>query len=120
MARKRKGTKWNYRDFYQDVMQIKLPSDFHVHHINERRGDNDLNNLVALPRELHERYHNLKNDIHFINGDFQLGAIPYYEINNIIDFFTCYRECMEWIDKRNYHAFEIGVSERPDMIVTKE
>ena len=25
-----------------------------------------------------------------------------------------------WIDKRNYHAFEIGVSERPDMIVTKE
>ena len=47
MTRKRKGTKWNYRDFYQDVMQIKLPSDFHVHDINERRGDNDINNLVA-------------------------------------------------------------------------
>ena len=49
----------NYRKFYVEQTKQKLPKDWEVHHINKDRDDNRIINLVALPKELHTKYHTL-------------------------------------------------------------
>lgn len=119
-VRKRKVTRRNYRDFYKEALKVDFGAEMHIHHIDGNRDNNTLGNLVALPKELHQRYHFFKNGIHSFKGYFNLGSISSYELNDIINFFICYKECMKWINERDYRAFEVGASERPDMIVTKE
>lgn len=48
-----------HRKYYEKCTNRKIPSDFHVHHINHDHSDNRIENLVAIPGDLHMSYHNL-------------------------------------------------------------
>ena len=48
----------NYRQFYKDYYQIEFGKEYEVHHIDGNRENNDISNLILLPRELHRKYHN--------------------------------------------------------------
>ena len=48
---------FNYRKFYEKETGKKIPKDFDVHHIDFNRENNDIMNLVAMPKKLHQRYH---------------------------------------------------------------
>lgn len=55
MGRKRKNT--NYRQYYKDYFGIEFGSEMAVHHIDFDRSNNDIGNLLLIPKELHAKYH---------------------------------------------------------------
>jgi hypothetical protein len=54
-----KTPKFNYRKFYEEKTGKKIPKDFDVHHIDLNRENNEIENLVAIPKHLHKKYHSL-------------------------------------------------------------
>jgi len=47
----------DYRKFYKDYYKIDFGKEYEVHHIDLDRNNNDISNLLLLPKELHKRYH---------------------------------------------------------------
>ncbi len=52
----------NYRKFYEEQLNIKIPKDFDIHHIDYNHSNNDITNLVALPKDLHHKLHEYYNE----------------------------------------------------------
>lgn len=50
----------NYREKYKRYYEIDFCSDYVIHHIDENRENNDIKNLLLLPRDLHSKYHTYK------------------------------------------------------------
>lgn len=66
----------NYRKLYEKHYGIKIPPEYDVHHIDFDHHNNDINNLLLLPRELHQRLHKcfLSNGGINTNNLFQFGC----------------------------------------------
>ena len=47
----------NYRQYYKNYFGIDFGRDYVIHHVNFNRDDNDIGNLLLMPRELHGKYH---------------------------------------------------------------
>ncbi len=47
----------NYRKYYEEMCNLKIPSNCEIHHIDFNRQNNNINNLVMLPATLHTKYH---------------------------------------------------------------
>lgn len=47
----------NYRKLYEKECHIKIPKNYEIHHIDMNRENNDITNLVMLPKKLHKQYH---------------------------------------------------------------
>lgn len=56
----------NYRKKYKRKYG-ELRLGFEIHHIDGDRDNNDIENLVEIPPELHSRYHNSEYKINEIN-----------------------------------------------------
>lgn len=70
----------DYRKIYADYYGIKWDSKlFEIHHIDRNRENNDVHNLVLLPKKLHKEYHRI---ISIIQNDFENGA----DIFNVTNF----------------------------------
>ena len=53
----------DYRKYYAQYYNIQWDSSlFDVHHIDRNRDNNDIRNLVLLPRELHKELHQVYNE----------------------------------------------------------
>lgn len=53
----RKVTKNNYRQYYKEYYGIEFGEDYSVHHIDMNRDNNDISNLLLIPKEVHENFH---------------------------------------------------------------
>ena len=51
----------NYRTKYKRYYGIDFDGEFDVHHIDLNRENNDISNLLLLPKELHAKYHLIIN-----------------------------------------------------------
>ena len=50
----------NYKKIYEDYFGIKWdPKQFEIHHLDMNRENNNISNLVLLPKKLHKEYHRL-------------------------------------------------------------
>ena len=47
----------DYRKFYEKSLDTKLKKEEEVHHLDRNRENNEIINLVAIPRKLHKQYH---------------------------------------------------------------
>ena len=47
----------DYREKYKRFYDIDFGKDYVVHHIDLDRTNNDISNLLLLPKELHAKYH---------------------------------------------------------------
>ena len=90
---------FNYRKFYEKQTNKKIPKDFDIHHIDFNRENNDIANLVAIPRQLHKKYHTIIVKMFplghftyekslftpFLSNDFYVGELGYitYQMENI-------------------------------------
>lgn len=50
----------DYRRLYEQHLGMLLPKEMHVHHIDHNKLNNNTENLVAIPFDLHGRYHFLE------------------------------------------------------------
>lgn len=55
----------DYRKIYERYFNIKIPKGYEIHHIDFDHSNNDIDNLIMLPRDLHQRYHKA---IYELNG----------------------------------------------------
>lgn len=49
--------KTNYRRFYKEYYGIDFGSDFCIHHLDFNRENNDINNLLLIPKKVHGQFH---------------------------------------------------------------
>lgn len=47
----------DYKKIYENALNVFVPEDFEIHHIDLNRSNNDILNLVAIPKDLHVEYH---------------------------------------------------------------
>ena len=57
-----------YRKYFQDYYGIKLNKNYDIHHIDLNHENNQISNLMILPKKLHNKYHILINSTNF-TGD---------------------------------------------------
>lgn len=59
----------DYREKYKRHYGIDFGKEFAIHHIDENRNNNDINNLILLPNELHSKYHAQKEQLNIAFED---------------------------------------------------
>ena len=47
----------NYRKKYEELLNLILSNEEEIHHLDMDRENNNINNLVAIPKKLHKQYH---------------------------------------------------------------
>lgn len=106
----------NYRKLYEQKCNIKIPNDYEIHHIDFNRKNNDIMNLVMLPKNLHNAYHSTLEKYKALsykpNIELQSSMDFGYLINKYIldndidiirDFIDIWYQCVEYVDLRNYY-----------------
>lgn len=58
-----------YRKLYESHYGIKIPPGYEIHHIDQNRNNNDIDNLILLPKKLHSQLHWVHNILSgYFNG----------------------------------------------------
>ncbi len=89
-----------WKDHFGDI-----PKGFDIHHIDCDNENNSIDNLVMLPRKLHQEYHRFAH-LHGlkVSANIHFGY-PFYiaklaeDVQNLA---TVVIECCQWIDYREY------------------
>lgn len=109
----------NYLDTYKQQTGFDIPKGFEVHHIDLNHENNDVKNLVAIPKWLHQKYHGVLPSVQsrFEKGlllpknDFQIGGAFIYdvfenwiELTREINKYIRLRDC--FLNSNNEYNFE--------------
>jgi hypothetical protein len=107
----------NYREKYKRHYNIDFGSEYVVHHIDENRQNNDISNLLLLPRDLHSKYHTYKlqhmmtpfySDLSYSSS---ISRSLYRTTYN--DFEKVLEEAEQWVNLK--HSMDMGYKEAYDM-----
>lgn len=99
----------NYKTYFEKYYNIKIPKNYEIHHIDLNHNNNDINNLMVLPKELHQEYHRLLNEysrygtkkIEFLISGNMVGTESYF-INLLNELTDIIKECNKWYDYKKY------------------
>lgn len=58
----------DYKKVYAERFGISWDNDLEIHHIDRNRENNEISNLILLPRELHSELHKWLNEIRNYEG----------------------------------------------------
>lgn len=107
----------SYRTVFKKHYGIDFSREYDIHHIDLNHNNNDINNLMLLPKELHSEYHTLLNSVcssnesifnkEFnakIHGNAICGDI--YNLQMAKELIDILYECNKWYD---YKMFLDGV-----------
>ena len=107
----------NYREKYKRHYNIDFGRDFVVHHIDENRENNDISNLLLLPRDLHSKYHTYKSQYMMIPYSPKLSysasmardlyRMAYNEFEKVLN------EAEEWVNRK--YLMDMGYGNTYDM-----
>lgn len=91
----------SYRKIYSEITGVEVPIYFDVHHIDFDRNNNDIENMVALPKKLHSDYH---KHLPYLNYGLptQLSILNIGYINLLTDYINIHIQCSKWINHRDY------------------
>lgn len=89
----------DYRIKYKKHYEIEFGTDYVIHHIDEDRNNNDISNLLLLPRDLHSKYHEYKRE--FL--DQSDGEVDLYTLERLL---SVLKDIDFWIEQK-YNA-DIG------------
>ncbi len=98
----------NYRTKYKRYYGIEFGSEYVVHHIDLNHSNNDISNLVLLPRSLHGRYHYFVDHIAFLpKFRTEIGGNSFtlsngYVLDEVEEFYKVLTECNAWYDYKMY------------------
>mgnify|MGYP000865801255 CR=1 FL=1 len=107
------GIKMNYREKYKQHYGIDFGLEYEVHHLDLNHQNDDIENLLLLPRMANGR---LDVDVK-IRGILDGGqAMNAYILSALSDFVDVYYKCQDWKDYRAYldglipniHGIQLG------------
>ena len=90
------------RKIYAEYFGIEIPKDMEIHHIDEDPENDDIKNLLMLPKELHQRYHTCKNAaMPLLSGfDGLLRGYNQYHFLVLSEFSDVLGECLMWMGEK--------------------
>lgn len=100
----------NYRKFYENETLKKLPSSFEVHHLDGDRNNNKIENLLAIPKSLHLKYHSaldkVPDEIFIIKFPLSISEkgnkFNSFLLERLNNFNEINLECAMWKDYKYY------------------
>lgn len=96
----------NYREKYKRHFNIEFGDEYVVHHIDEDRSNNEIENLVLLPSILHSLYHCQKQIVEGKPFPTKIcgNAITeeLYHLACVENFINTLKECNKWFDYKMY------------------
>lgn len=102
----------SYRRTYE-MYCGKIPKGYEIHHIDFNHYNNDICNLVALPKELHQKYHKIAGDASLISfdatlkGRYSLGqGANYYAFEKAAEFMDVWKECQKYVYERDRQLYD--------------
>lgn len=97
----------HYRTIYKKHYGIKFSSEYVIHHIDENRENNDIKNLLLLPRVLHSKYHTYKTQYLTITGESGICLDLTYSGSKQRDFQLSYLQSLtEVLSEISYWVYE--------------
>lgn len=104
--------KTDYRKFYKEKLNIEFDNSYEIHHLDLNHNNNDFDNLLLLPKGLHQKYHKTLDKIRPINDNGLLLRIVsvaesgngynHFAINELLEFVEVYSECQKWADYKKF------------------
>lgn len=115
----------NYRKHFKDYYGIDFSKDYEVHHIDLNHDNNDIKNLMLLPKKLHQEYHSIiqQNGLNCtlntkIVGFTEQGSrYNYYVLEQWERFLKIYTSCQLWKDYKRFLDGEIEDIHNYDYLV---
>lgn len=99
----------DYVKFYKQELGISFSGKkYDIHHIDQNRDNNSLDNLLLLPKRLHHQYHyGLGRDKSSLFDWDPVSAIHgnrsnYYILFELDKLLEIYNECCIWADYKEY------------------
>lgn len=100
----------NYRTKYKRYYDIDFDKDYAIHHIDGNRDNNDIGNLLLLPRSLHNKFHMCFNGVLLeLNGDFSMEKViklRSYSITSLLHLAEAMDEIEKWVKWKQYNYDE--------------
>lgn len=96
-----------YKKLYEKETGKEVPVGFEVHHIDEDKSNNDILNLVAIPKKLHKEYHrwnyaDMQITMTGPKSCFERGrGHNLYIMRDLVTFVNVVEEINLWIDFRD-------------------
>lgn len=98
----------SYRYKYKKYYGIDFSKEYDIHHINFDRNNNEIDNLILLPKKLHNKYHSLCNMLfgETIGAEKKIDvSLGLYNVSHTADilekFAKTLKEMKEWIIYKN-------------------
>lgn len=122
----------NYIKYYKEQLKVDFDSKYFViHHIDLNRSNNNIDNLVLLPKELHIKYHYLFSRIKEM-----LDIKTFFIRGNSVNNHSCMKElleqylqviedCDKWYDEKWFRYIEaaqdknIEIKKIDNMVIEK-
>ena len=102
----------DYRLKYKRYFGIEFGKEYVIHHIDFDRSNNDISNLLLLPKELHSKYHMIINAISispekpkadgFIDVKLSNTNITHYNVKMFELLPETIAECNKWLEYKRY------------------
>lgn len=100
----------DYRRKFKEHYGIDFSNDYVVHHIDFDRSNNDIDNLLLLPKKLHAKYHHAVNVLRHNNASHKFDVdvripVPRHDyvhqgvMKSLCDALI---ECQKWADYKMY------------------
>lgn len=98
----------DYRKIYTEYYHFEIPTDWDIHHIDYNHNNNNPNNLVALPKSLHQQLHLAYSEMKQFEPDERVEFVCYSgkanSYNTYLDYLTRYLEvlstCVKYMNLR--------------------
>lgn len=112
----------DYRRYYKQRYGIEFGSDYEIHHIDMNRSNNDIKNLILLPKELHHKIHKTMMEYPLMGTDsFTMFTFTSCSNQLICSFFAdalraaaeIYKECQYWASCKEMEELAIAAGDKP-------
>lgn len=96
----------DYRLKYKRYFNIDFSNNYVIHHIDLNHNNNDINNLLLLPKKLHSSYHFHVEIMKSVKMPLKITGNgcnnQNYYLNILCDFLNVLKECNKWFDFKMY------------------
>lgn len=97
----------NYRNYFKEYYNIDFSDDYEIHHIDLNHNNNNIDNLMILPKKLHNLYHLF---LYYYNNAPELVTTitgnnvsnQNYTQNILMNLLEIIFECNKWYDYKMY------------------